>query len=244
MKIINATWEKRNLGVTCQEVELDLSDSIQHLDTALEQLNSEYQVIKLPCGKPELLLYLQSRGFEFIEVMTSCYHEGRLPTMNGLQNRLLVHLSCVEASNKELSMIFDQIHSGMFATDRVAIDPRFGPEFAARRYVGWIDDEIGRGAIVYQIAFKKLRIGFFVLGSQKDDEWSAILGGIYPSYQNIGFGLLMNYLEVSKGIEKGAKRVYSAFSSNNTAASSIHFALGYQITNQKYILTRHLALVS
>lgn len=239
MKITPAPWEKRNLGVTCVEVTIETADEISAVDHAVAQIDAQYQVVKIPCGRPDLLFHLQSLGFLVAEVLTTCSHDGLLAPLTRVQQKILDSLSCSQATSEDLESVYAELRSGMFTTDRVAIDPMFGIESAGHRYSGWLSDGIERGAMVYSLTHKNECVGFFVMESYSSKEWHATLGGIFPRHQRSGFGYFMNYLEIITALAKGAKRVYTSFSSNNTAVSAIHFALGYRLVQQQYILIRH-----
>jgi hypothetical protein len=239
MRVLAATWEQRNLGVSCDEVTIDANDDWATVEQSLQALNSEYQVVKLPCEQANLLVRVQELGFRCIEVQTTCFHNGQLPALSALQTRMLQGLSCLSASDTDLSIILAEIGKGMFTTDRVALDPHFGPHQAARRYAGWIDDELANGAVTYAIKYKNKVIGFFLLRELRQRAWAAVVGGIFKDYQQLGFGLFMNYLEVSTVMKLGGSRVYTSYSSNNPPIAAIHFALGYKLARQDYVLIRH-----
>lgn len=240
MKIISAHWEKRNLGLVTDEVVIESNDDFVTVDHGLAQLDSEYQVIKSPCTRPDFLLHLQNKGYTVMEVLTHCCHEGQFPALSRPQSKILASLSCAPASPNALDLIADQIHSGMFGTDRIAIDPQLGPQLAAQRYANWVSDEIDRGATAYSLVHKQIPVGFFVMKPGSPQEWHAVLGGIFAAYQRHGFGFFMNYLEVVLAMAQGAKRVYTTFSSNNPAIAAIHYALGYRLHLQHYVLIKHV----
>jgi len=239
MQITPAPWEQRNLGLSCDEVTLAPQDDLATVDHGLASLASQYQVVKLPCARPDLLLHLQGQGFTVMEVLSTCYHDGQFPPLSRPQTKMLDSLSCAPATVAQSDAIVEHIRAGMFDTDRVAIDPRLGPALAARRYAGWLSDEVARGATVYCLTHKEAPVGFFVMRAGEAQVWHATLGGIFPAYQRYGFGFFMNYLEVAHAMALGAKRVFTGFSSNNPAIAAIHYALGYRLHQQHYVLVRH-----
>jgi len=240
MRVINAQWEMRNLGVTCEEIIIEVGDSIVLIDSELSKLSSSYRVIKIPCSRPDLLLYLQGRGYIFIEMLSTCSHDGELPQLTSLQQRIYSNLSCSLATSDDLNAIFEELMSGMFTTDRVAIDPKFGIPKAGKRYCGWVKDELTRGAQVFMLNYKNMPIGFFVMRLAEDKKCHAFLGGIFPGHKGGGFGYFLNYFEVIKGMELGASKIITTFSSNNTSIASVHYSLGCRLVHQQYILVRHV----
>jgi hypothetical protein len=239
MIITTALWEKRNLGVNCVEITLDANDEKTVVDRELDQINAEYLVIKIPSSCPDFLFHLQTRGFMVAEVLTTCCHYGHLSQLTRVQEKILNSLSCKLASSDELDTIYLELQHGMFTTDRVAVDPKFGIQAAGRRYAGWLSDGLKRGHLVYSFTYKNMQVGFFVMDPRTPMEWYATLGGVFPQHQNSGFGYFMNYLEIVTAIGCGAKRIYTTFSSNNAAVSAIHFMLGYRLIQQQYVLIRH-----
>lgn len=240
MKIIDAHWEKRNLGVASIEVNIGVADTPEDISAALANVRAQYVVIKLPVGKVDCLLSLQATGYRFIEMMSVCYHDGDLPELNSVQRRLLASLSYSDASSEELDQVFAGVDQGMFRDDRVSLDPHFDSAQSVARYRGWIFDEIRAGASVIAIRMKGEAVGFFILKARGEEgDIFASLGGIFPKYQNFGVGYFMNYLEIVEGRRRGAKRVYTAFSSNNPKITSVHFSMGYKILRQYYVLVRH-----
>jgi hypothetical protein len=239
MKITQAVWEKRNLGVFCVEVTLDSHDELYAFDQALAQIDAEYLVIKIPCSRTDLLFQLQIRGFTVAEVLSTCCHDGQLAPLSRVQQKMLDSLTCTPATPDDLETIYSELKNGMFTTDRVAVDPKFGIEYAGRRYAGWLSDGLSRGSQVYRLSHKNLHVGFFVMESRTSNEWHATLGGVFPQHQRSGFGYFMNYLEVTTAVAKGAKRIFTSFSSNNPAISAIHFVLGYRLIQQQYVFVRH-----
>jgi hypothetical protein len=239
MKITHAEWEKRNLGVSCVEVTMDSDDDLNNVDQSLAQIEAEYLVIKIPCSRTDLLFRLQKSGFTVVEVLSTCSHDGQLDQLTRVQQKIHDSLTCTRASSDDLERIYSELKNGMFTTDRVAVDPKFGIESAGRRYAGWLSDGLRCGSHVYSLTNKNLHVGFFVMEPRTPHEWHATLGGVFPQHQRSGFGYFINYLEVTTAVAQGAKRIFTSFSSNNPAISAIHFVLGYRLILQQYVLIRH-----
>ncbi|MCA3238987.1 MAG: hypothetical protein ING32_12485 [Curvibacter sp.] len=240
MDIVDAHWEKRNLGKTTIEVNVGQDDTTEAIRAALAGVNAQYVVVKLPVGKVDSLLALQSDGYRFIEMMSVCFHDGDLPPLSPVQRRMLDTLSCSDATPEDLGLILAGVEQGMFEDDRVSLDPHFSATQAAARYRGWISDEVAAGSSVIAIRMRGAVVGFFVLKARDaEGEYFASLGGILPRYQNIGIGYFMNYLEIVEARRRGGKRVYTAFSSNNPKITAVHFSMGCKIFRQYYVLVRH-----
>ena len=241
MKVVHAIWEQRNLGIDCNEIEVEAGDSLVALQENIPGYETQYTVVKVPVGMMDVSLHLQSMGYRFMEVMTLCHHEGKLPELTRIQQRIVDSVSCEEMSDRDRDRegLFDQIRNGMFQDDRISLDPFFTQDQANNRYLGWIGDETDRGANLFKIARKGAVIGFFVLRKQEGGVCFACIGGIYPESQSHGFGFCLNYYEIYQGIQQGARRIVNAFSSNNRGASAIHMFLGYVLDEQYYVFVKH-----
>ena len=71
MKIINATWEKRNFDMDTYEISLDKKD-LRNFDETYKKIEEQnyknaYVIIKLPVGDIEAVHKLEDAGFRFLE---------------------------------------------------------------------------------------------------------------------------------------------------------------------------------
>ena len=162
MKIINAHWEKRNLGVSCTEIIFEEKDSSTDFKTKVLNITSEYLVVKIPVGRIDLSSFLQENNFKFIELITSCFHKPELPELPKVYDRLINKLLCEEMNEVERQETFSRIKEGLFVDDRVSLDPAFNKDQSNLRYVGWINDEIGKGSIFYKIVYREKIVGFLI----------------------------------------------------------------------------------
>lgn len=67
MKRIDATWEKRNLGVECVEFEISNNDELDEVKEVISSATAEYQIVKASVGDVRLQLAVQECGFKFFE---------------------------------------------------------------------------------------------------------------------------------------------------------------------------------
>ena len=240
MKIVDAYWEKRNLGVITYELTVESPDDQNRIKEFEKTSDYEYLVIKIPAQLLPALLSLQDEGYQFIEMNTVCSYDCNKPySLIGIQKRLYDSISYEKMSNDDIEYLFMRITEGMFVTDRVYIDAFFRKRQSAKRYIGWIQDEISRGANLYSILYKDKKVGFFGLSQVKDNECFAFLGGVFPEYQRIGIGVIMNCFEIDEAKRQGAKRVITSFSSNNRGAYAVHLALNYTLIDNYYVFIKH-----
>jgi hypothetical protein len=149
VKIIDAFWEKRNLGVEVIEIEIgkkDLGDTseiiakIEELKVPCKLLN-----VKIPVASLELLHALEGIGFRFLEcqlkISRSLKDYEPPAEMQPLLEKTGVHV--IEKSHAELEALLERITPGMFSTDRICLDPLWGDGrdvLSAKRYQNWISD--------------------------------------------------------------------------------------------------------
>jgi hypothetical protein len=239
MIVVDAVWEKRNLGISCQEITLTEDDDPASFLKFLSQSSSEYIVVKIPPGLSSIFLVIQDIGYKFIEVITSCYHPAELPKVTSQQSRIIQSVTCFPMDGADKNLLFTKISTGLFISDRISLDPFFSHDQANSRYIGWIEDELLKGSILFKLSYQEKAIGFFNLRMLSNDVCNASLGGIYPEYQNIGFGFCLNYYEIVEGIKMRSKKIYSSFSTNNKGAFSLHLAMSYILDEQFYVFIKH-----
>ena len=159
--------------------------------------------------------------------------------MTPIEKKMVNAVSCQNMSQEDLVYLFTQIQAGLLRDDRVSLDQGFTREQSNNRYIGWIKDEIAKGATFFQLTYRGKRLGFFNLRQLVGGIFSANIGGIYVEFQKAGFGFCLNYFEILEGVKRNAKKIVTSFSSNNRGASAIHFKIGYTLDSQFYVFTKH-----
>lgn len=236
MKIIEAFWEKRNLGVTCQEVIIESYDI--DINACLTSLRAQYQVVKTPIERPELIFRLQDLGFKFIEVQFLSSHNLNIPPLNPVLERLKKSITFSVANGASLENIEKKILEGVFKTDRVAIDPNFGLQKSSKRYVGWLHDTLEQGGHIYELRYKHIPVGFFLLKTNKTI-CEGVIGGTFPDPKIIGLGTLLNYFEIIVSQDLGCQKLHINFSSNNPSILKINNYLNYETVPVFNVFVRH-----
>lgn len=241
MKIVDAVWEKRNLGVSCYEIKVEKEDSLSLLADTLKNYKADYMVVKLPVGMAAHSFFLQDNGFYFIETMTLCQYNLQKPiTLSSLQQRMVSAFTYQEMREEDLQELFEEIKKGMFATDRVALDPFFSSEQSANRYIGWIKDEIQHRSSIYKVENKMGQsVGFFGYKEVRRDTGCSFLGGLYTVQKNLGLGMNLHYYAWQEGKKRGHRRFDALVSSNNRGASVVSISLGYMLEEQYYVFVKH-----
>lgn len=242
MEIREAVWEKRNLDKKVVEIDMqseDFSDFLSQVEDL--EFNYEYIVVKIPTGNLKLLFDLQAMGYFFAEALIRCRINVNEFELKPLYQRIMKVTSVRLATPFEQEFIVEQVKREMFVTDRVSLDPKFGTRLGARRYVGLIQDELGAGAHLYSINFRGDCAGFYILREKPKSVsgYVANLGGIFPKFQNVGLGIVMNIFEIQSVANLGGSFIETTFSSNNRGALATHLKLGYTLLEQKYVLVKH-----
>ena len=90
MKIIDAVWEKKNLGVTAAEILIEGGDNIKEIMSALTDIDKQYVVCKVISGFNEATSVVQDLGYKYIEDQIEVEHDLHEIKRNRIMQRLLV----------------------------------------------------------------------------------------------------------------------------------------------------------
>lgn len=239
MIIKHTPWEKRNLGVESSvEYYIDADDTlydIKEIECALQ----DYQVAHVATGNVNALYYLQSHGFRFIEANIQLKRDLDSIELPGIYKRYEHVISHRYAECSEIEEIISQVRTGsIFKTDKIALDPCFGVEYAGRRYALWSEDIIEQGGIVVLSLYKETPIGFEIY-TENDRKCTNYIGGVFPEFENKGLGFAPLYSELLNQKERGNKSVITGVSSNNPPVLKLHEMLGYKVESMGYLLIKH-----
>lgn len=241
MKIIDAVWEKRNLGVTCAEIEVGKTDSVSEVVDALRQRTEQYQVVKLAPGRADLAFAIQNEGFRYIETLfeTVCRLDEK-PKTPKVFKTFEENASYHYANAFEVERVLNEIKKGdIFTTDRIALDPFFSKQLAGRRYAMWMEDVLSRGNASMLIdCFQHENVGFSI-HINKGRYYDMLLGGLFSEYLQSGFGPLLSYCSTNAIYEEGARKAISHVSSNNFEMLKIHMLYNGYIRSLKDVYIKH-----
>ena len=246
MKIIDAFWEERNLGVTCYELEPGLADSLEEVAAELDGLaERQYMVAKIPSARYDLVRLFQDKGYSFIETAIKLefnykklgYKPPEFP--NRLQ-KIYDKCSWAVMDESDLAQLSAEINKNMFHTDRIFADPAFTKEQAARSYNLWIKYIIDQGYIPRKVVFEHKTIGFFSDKVIAPKVCQGILGGIYKDSQKPGIGFVRYYAEFMSRVEDGIEKAIYSASGNNPAALQLSTLFGAEIRGLTYVFVKHV----
>ena len=239
MKIVDATWEKRNLGVTCLEATIEADDTVASIRNRLVELNAQYVVVKLPAGRADAMFCVSEMGFAFVEASIHVSWKVGSLELPGIQQRMADGTSHVLMDDADKQVLWSELRKGIHDTDRISIDPHFGKERAAERYVGWIQDEIARGTDVYKLTYKSEAIGYFTMKHLGDGVYYPFLGGMYDSHRSSGLGFLVAYKPMCEVAARGGRSISTHISTNNDRAVRMHVSLGFSFGQVTYVYVKH-----
>jgi|GEM_PF-237544 len=249
MKVIEATWEKRNLGVDTIEIQFDKSDSllkeeelINNIEVAIKDYGSHYIVVKIPSGNSLLLNTLQNMNFRYIESQLELKYSNKdVNDVLNKVNHMFVGVDCIKIEDDfTLEKLKSKIQEGIFDTDRISSDECFGIKIANDRYSNWVEDEYKRGTGVYIVTHMGEEIGFFVTRGISENTQYGILGGLFSEYKNKGLGFAWNYMNIKESFRNNAKVFKTFVSSNNVEVLKIHEFFGSKIDNINYVFIKHI----
>jgi hypothetical protein len=243
LRIVDAFWEKRNMGVTCAEIRIERGDTIADM-ARLADIKADYQVIKCPSKMVEVMFELEAYGFHFIEAMLELRHNLKEleAIKTGAVGRIADAVSCVAMDERDLQNLYLQIRDGIFESDRVYLDSKFTHEQAALRYVGWIKDELARGAQVFKGIFEDKTFGFFTVYVDGQNIAHASITGVYKGYENSGIGLGLYWHMVKEASKLGCRAMTGggvAVSCNNIRSLKTCLAVGFEVKHVNYVYVKH-----
>lgn len=225
MKVIDAIWEKRNLGIDVVEVEVQNGDLIEEVALELPQIQSDYICVKIPSDMNEIAEYVQQMGYRFREDQIHMRHDLKPPSRNALQQRLYNAISYQVMNDEDIVELKEEIRKGMFSSDRFSIDKCFTEEQCSNRYINWVDDLLKDGATPYVMSYKGEHSGFIILKTTDERIYQSVLGGAYSKYRKSGLGVIQKEQEITK--KMNGKYVETMVSSNNVSQLKALILNGY-----------------
>lgn len=241
MRIIDAKWEKRNLGVDCTEFEINSKENIYEVKSIIQMYQTEYQIAKVPVGNVEMQLMLQEQGFRFYE--TNLQLERKISSAESLPriySRFEKDITFRDATDEEIENILEKVADGhMFTTDKVALDPCFSPELSGRRYSLWARDVLKSGAKTV-VGLYKGKVASFTIYEIKDRYYQAFIGGMLGGYRDKGLGFIPLYVTAKHISQAGGGMLRTGVSSNNPSILRLQLSFGAHIISMTNIFAKHL----
>ena len=247
MKVVDAVWEMRNLGKKTIELTLedeDFTKSPEEICNSINQIksqyHSEYTVVKVSCGNPWIGNEIIKHGFNQIEMQLHIKATKRdVESAAKMYGHFFKNTKLEKAIDKSSQEhILSEIRKGIFFTDRIALDSKFGIKVANNRYANWAEDEIKRDSGLYYIIVNEKRIGF-ALHKYEGVNFFGLLSGLFNDYKNLNLGGNIFFTEIYEEIKKGYRIYYGDVSSNNLTSLRLNEMFGCKIENMCEVYVKH-----
>lgn len=240
MKIVDAFWEKRNLGVDTVEFTVEEKDSTDNIIELIKNNEKIYNVVKIPSTMGALNFIMHDLGYTYVEGSCNLVHNLNPVNFTPLQKRLSDSVDYQKMNYNDYDKLFSEIGKGMFRTDRIAIDPHFGIETANRRYINWLMDELDRGTEIYKFVYKEKDIGFFAFKEINDGVYYPFLSGIYESFSRSGLGFAICTKPIEEAVKRNGKEISTYASTNNRTAFLQALVFGYLPYNINSVFVKYV----
>lgn len=241
MKITNCPWELDNLGCRVVEIYISASEDIHVHEIQEIESQYEYVVIKMESGNMRHTALMTQLGYTLAETQLSLkkpYAEWHIK--NDKLTSILLSQMRVEqiVSDEDLQELLSLMTDNMFSTDRVYLDPQFGPTFSARRYRNWTASEFKRGALLYKHYFRGQYVGFS-LCKQENENLHCLLAGNFEQYQNTGIGFWIPLIPLQYPDQR-YKNYITSISTNNYPVWQMYNRHHYTVTKFDYVYIKHI----
>lgn len=240
MKIVDAVWEEKNLGVKTIEITVEKSDIPEVILPRISQIDAEYVVIKVPSDFTPITHDLFLLGFVFMETMNCIGNNLSLRPLTKQKMEVVESTDFTKMTDNDFKNMCDKIlKEKIYRTDRVARDPHFTLEQANRRYVNWLQSERARGSEVYKYIYKGDDIGYLCFKHIGDGIYEDFLSGIYSEFAGKGLAVCIPYKLDEYVKQMGGRRIITHISSTNVRSLSSRINNGYTIDSSNYIFSKH-----
>ncbi len=246
MKIIDAVWEQRNLGIDSVEIYLDDEDTPEMVRDAIEQMKDkkDLRTFIVPSTQSfKITGMIEDAGYHFVHsilnvIFDTAENAGKMDYLRECSNKL--YAKKVEGSG--IDRVCAKIEEGIFTDERFNIDPRIGIDKTNRRYSLWIRDLYEKAQNGNEKSYSVYEaynveddqpIGFLSLYNfgygQKTPKFHLI--GKYLNMPYMGKGHQIQAFKIVMTVESGATEFYTGFSSHNLRSTVIHQKNGWRITS-------------
>jgi hypothetical protein len=233
MEIIDAWWEKRNLGFRVCEIIFDQNDLIDFTEIADLEQTYEYLVAKIPVESVHLVHELENNGFRYLENQQLIYFTSeQFLNLNKNWERRFQNIVFEEISEKkDLKIICDKIMEGLYKKGRISADPDIEKGISDLRIVNWLKDLYNKDtAAIYGLSNDGTIIGYFALDKLNNFHLNVVQAAIFTEYQNKGYSFLLPYSVLKIAYSKKFKGVFASISTGNmktlnSISKFVHFSV-------------------
>lgn len=240
MQIIDAFWEKQNLGVSCIEIVIESKDSLKSfLEVKPIIDDKEYVVVKAPVARVDIYEQMAKLGFSYIESSFHFILNVKDAVLSPLQQRMNKDVLYEEMNANDTEILYEELKNGLFETDRIALDSKFTQQQANVRYKNWITTELAKQTQLYKIVYKNNVIGFFTFKEIISGIYYPFLAGLYKDYKTSGLGFTTIRKPIEEVVRRNGKVISTYVSSNNLPIVRAHIQQGFILQDIKNIFVKH-----
>lgn len=242
MRIVDAFWDTKNLGLDTLEISVKHTDTAAEVERLGELLEARrqgcYTVVKVPSTRPDILVPLSGLGLRFAESTFDLRlkiggDDFRVPRLFERMDKKISYGPITTPEQEQRLEL--EIMQGIFSTDRISLDPRFGKTVAARRYLNWLHAEKANGAGLYELRHGEVPFGFFALKALGDAKFDNFLAGLYTSHLHAGIGFAMIGKAIEAIWESGGTWYNTHVSSNNFSVFRLYQHYGFAVHSISYV---------
>lgn len=218
MKVVNATWEKRNLGLKVCEITFQSGDAKGDFSKILDENIYDYYVARVPSTEIQLVHDLESIGFRYLENQMNIYFD--TIEIHRIDERWIGRFGDYTCNlctgGDEFDEIISRTRSGLFEKDRMSVDPLIDKSLPDKRVANWIlDMQKQADNSIYIIRKSNEMVGFFILRKTAPLTSYVEMAAIFSEYRKRGLAFLLIYNILVMAAREGSKRILASLSTNN-----------------------------
>ena len=243
MKIIDCYWELKNIGDTTAEIIVEKGDCYQREIFENVEQKFSYVVVKVPMSMLDFNFGLSQFGYTISEIQ--CKLSKKFNDFN--INDKLIQIVYEDVTFREIhdealfNEVLDSITPNMFSTDRITLDPHYGPNIGCQRYKNWMQTAFENKTSSFLATFYKGQLAGFSMYKKEKDNVEGILGGNFSKFQSSALGIVTptrHFLHAYKNNEN-FKKYHTSISTNNVPVWQLYNYLHYKIDQLYYVFVKH-----
>lgn len=239
MVYMDTPYEERNLGVTSCKFTIQRKDNVQECLEQISRCTKQYQEAVVEAGNIEMIHGLENQGFRFMETMIDLEANRKELVIPRVAQRFLKDVAYEPSTKQEIDAAVAYIRNQViFSTDKIALNPAFGPGVAGRRYSFWARDLLKEGADCYSFKYKGEVYGFEFVRLENGTA-RLCLGTGYVE-KGAGTSLITSTASYKHWMESNIEKLATEVSSNNPSVLKLHEMYGLHVVQMRYILSKNL----
>ncbi len=242
MKVINAFWEERNLGLKSCEIVFEKGDILNR--HKMEDIKNEFRYIvaKVPEGDIKLVHELETDGFRYLE--NKFHYSADSSGFMEFNKKYLDHYNDVfcqmVCDTDSYDIIKKKIFNHLFEYDRISLDPYFNQNISSLRHTFWVEDLFKKKDVKTYLLKKSDKIFGFFIFEKKGHNYFIPMAGIFEEFQKTGLAFFLIYFPFKIASENGYKTIEAVFSSNNKSIINLVARTTKFRIIESYILLRKI----